>query len=525
MDNQSDQTIGWILLGLVVCCLSTSSLNAQKYDYQWGFGYGSNPELGFGMTVFDWNDGVFSISNGGSFIIDENPSEEFRLGTGGACIADRDGKLALMSNNCHIVGADTDTIQNGSHISPSPGWEDWCLQGGFQGRAHNVAFLPNRLNDSITYLAHRMRWGYWEGNYTVITADTLYLSTIEQQVDGGYVVTDKNRKILELPAINGRVIGIPTEDEHGWWVFSEVNGTNEFYFQRINPDGTVSEPVISVTGPISTWENNADNALNISNDGRTIALSSEEYGTLLYTFDRSTGEITYVTNLPPPDDSGNSWADGYCWSPSNRFLYVAEGWDIVQYDMQSSNLQRDSVHILNTLGMLDSTNFVVSLGSGYLGPDCRIYFSSGSASNAFHVIHYPDRKGLACTVQANIPLPNRMAWNFPMITKFRMGSSAEEVCDESIEWFGAIPSSVEEAEQVSESLQVLPNPSDGQIIIGLQGTSEFELVQFYDVVGHLVYTVEDWYGGYIDISSLRSGVYVVKALRDEQWHSSKLVLK
>ena len=498
-------------------------LHAQEYDYQWGFGYGSNPEAGYGMTLFDWNDGIFSISNNGSFLIDERPSEEFSLGTGGACIADRDGNLALMTNNCHIIGADTDTIPNGSHISPSPGWEDWCLQGGFQGRAHNVAFLPNRLNDSITYLAHRMRWGFWEGNNTVITADTLYLSTIEQQVDGSYVVADKNRKILELPAINGRVIGIPTEDEQGWWVFSEVNGTNEFYFQRINPDGTVSEPVISVTGPISTWDNNADNAVNISNDGRTIALSSEEFGTLLYTFDRATGQIDYLTNLYSFDDK---WTDGYCWSPSNRFLYIAEGRAIVQFDMMATTADRDSVHIIDIEGMVDSTNFPVSLGSGYLGPDCRVYFSAGTASTAFHVIHYPDRKGLACTVQANIPLPTRMAWNFPMITKFRMGSSAEEVCDDGIEWFGAIPSSVEEAQLVSESLQVLPNPSDGQVMIGLQGSSHFDQIQLYDVVGHLVYTIEGWYGnGFIDLSNIESGIYVVKALRDEQWFSSKLILK
>ena len=277
MDNKNHQTIR-LLVFIILSSWIVQESNAQKYDYQWGFGYGRPNEIAeeLGMTLFDWNDGIFSITNEGGFLLDQSIDQQFRIGTGGACIADRDGKLALMTNNCDIVGSDTDTIPNGSHISPSPGWEDWCLQGGFQGMAHNAAFLPNRLNDSIIYLAHRMRWGFWEGNYTVITADTLYLSTIEQQQDGTYIVTDKNRKILELPAINGRVIGIPTEDEQGWWVFSEVNGTNEFYFQRINPDGTVSDPVISQTGPVSTWENNGDNAVNISNDGRTIALSSEE---------------------------------------------------------------------------------------------------------------------------------------------------------------------------------------------------------------------------------------------------------
>jgi hypothetical protein len=69
-----------------------------------------------------------------------------------------------------------------------------------------------------------------------------------------------------------------------------------------------------------------------------------------------------------------------------------------------------------------------------------------------------------------------MAWNFPMITKLRMGSSKEEVCYDSIEWFGTIPSSVEEVEIVSQSLQVLPNPSSGDIMLGLQGSSQFERI-------------------------------------------------
>jgi len=516
---------------MLICIIALSSTtHAQKYDYQWAFGYGGTTGSldGFGVNLFDWNNGEFSIIDNGGFILDKSATERYRVGTAGACIADRNGRLALMTNNCHIIGSDTDSIPGGSHISPSGDWLDWCGNAGFQGMAHNTTFLSNRVNDSITYLVHRMREHYWlpSGLNIELTADTLYLSTIIQQADGSYSVIKKNEKLLELSSVNGRVIGIPTEDELGWWVFTQKHETNAFYFQRINADGSFSDPVISKTGPANRWDNNGDNALNISNDGRTIALSSEEFGTLLYRFDRSTGEIVYETNLPPTDDSGNSWSDGFCWSPSNRFLYVAEGWKLIQYDLESSAEDLDSIHLVNTQGMLDSSNWVVSLGSGYLGPDCRIYFSSGSTSQAFHVIHYPDRKGTACTVQANIPLPNNMAWNFPMITKFRMGSTEADVCDSSIEWFGAIPSSVEEAIEVSQSLQAFPNPSSGDLMLGLNGNSQFDQIRIFDAVGHLVYSLDDWYGqGYLDLSALSSGIYVVKAQRDGQWHKSMVVLQ
>jgi len=477
------------------------------------------------MTLFDWNDGVFSIKDNGGFILDQSSTDRYSQGTGGACIADRDGQLALMTNNCHIIGSDTDTLQNGSHISPSPGWEDWCLNGGFQGRAHNTTFLPNRINDSITYLVHRMRWGYYEGNETVITADTLYMSTITQTPDGSYVVTEKNRKILEHSSVNGRVIGIPTEDEKGWWVFTQEHDSNAFYFQRIDSDGTVSDPVVSNTGPLNRWDINGDNALNISSDGRTIAFSSEEFGTLLYRFDRSSGEITYEYHLPPTDDTGNSWSDGFCWSPSNRFLYVAEGWKIIQYDLESQSSILDSTHLVNVQGMIDSTNFPVGLGNGFLGPDCRIYFSPGTTSQAFHVIHYPDRKGHACIVQANIPLPNNVAWNFPTITKYRMGSSEEEVCDSRIEWFGSIPSSVEEAIEISQSLQAYPNPSSGDIMIGLNGQSYFDQVRVYNSMGSLVYSIYDWQGqGFLDLSDLVAGLYKVMVQRDDHWYETMIVM-
>ena len=480
------------------------------------------------MNLFDWNDGVFSIEDKGGFKLHISSNESFRIGTAGACIANRDGKLSLMTNNCHIVGSDTDTIPNGSNVSPSGDFAAWCSEAGMQAGAHNTAFLPNRHNDSITYLVHRMRDSYWPAGAMsyVITADTLYLSTIIQQEDGSYEVSEKNRKILEHSAVNGRVIGIPTEDEQGWWVFTQEAETNTFLFQRINSDGTVSEPVISATGPINTWANNGDNAVNISNDGGTLALSSEEFGTLLYDFDRQTGKITYDFHLPPEDDTGNSWSDGYVWSPTNRFLYVADGWTIIQYDLESNAENFDSIHLVNTQGMSDSTGWVVSLGSGYLGPDCRIYFSSGATAQSFHVIHYPDRKGHACTVQSNIPLPNNMAWNFPMITKFRMGSSEEEVCDSSIDWFGVIPSSVEEANLMSQTLQVYPNPSSGQIMVGLQGLSSFDQLAVYDIIGRQVLSLKDWDGqGYIDLIHLESGVYIVEAVRDNVIYTESIVLE
>jgi len=392
--------------------------------------------------------------------------------------------------------------------------------------AHNTTFLPNRLNDSITYLVHRMRYGFWlpDGINMAITADTLYMTTIKEQTDGSYHVTKKEEKILELPSVNGRVMAIPTDDEKGWWVFTQEHDTNAFHFQRIDGDGTVSDPVISETGPVNRWDNNGDNALNLSNDGRTLAFSSEEFGTLLYRFDRSTGEIEYEYNIPPTDNTGNSWSDGFCWSPNNRFLYVAEGWKIIQYDLHSNTENFDSIHIVNTQGMLDQTNFFVGLGNGFLGPDCRIYFSPVTTSQAFHVIHFPDRKGKACTVQANIPMPNNAAWNFPTITKFRMGSSEAEVCDSSIEWFGAIPSSVEEAVDMSTSLQAYPNPTSGDIMVGLNGRSEFDRIRVFDWMGRLVYSRDDWHGqGYIDLSFLTSGIYVIKAQRDRHWHETKII--
>ena len=117
---------------VLVCILALShTTQAQKYDYQWAFGYGTGELEGFGLTLFDWNNGEFSIIDNGGFILDKSATERYRVGTAGACIADRDGKLALMTNNCHIIGSDTDSIPGGSHISPSGDWIDWCLSGGY----------------------------------------------------------------------------------------------------------------------------------------------------------------------------------------------------------------------------------------------------------------------------------------------------------------------------------------------------------------------------------------------------------
>ncbi len=120
MDYQDYKGIRLMSSLVLVCILALGhTTQAQKYDYQWAFGYGTGELEGFGLTLFDWNKNILSISDGGGLFLHQSADHRYLVGTAGACIADRDGKLALMTNNCHIIGSDTDSIPGGSHISPS----------------------------------------------------------------------------------------------------------------------------------------------------------------------------------------------------------------------------------------------------------------------------------------------------------------------------------------------------------------------------------------------------------------------
>jgi hypothetical protein len=109
----------------------------------------------------------------------------------------------------------------------------------------------------------------------------------------------------------------------------------------------------------------------------------------LYDFDRCTGSLSAPVTVAVPDTVVSTpWA---CFSPNSRYLYFSN-WakTVYQYDTQADKVS-GSVQLV---GEYDGFESVWGLpATPYpmgIGPDKRIYLTSGNGVNYLHTIEKPD---------------------------------------------------------------------------------------------------------------------------------------
>ncbi len=104
----------------------------------------------------------------------------------------------------------------------------------------------------------------------------------------------------------------------------------------------------------------------------------------LFQFDRCTGEFSNPVLLDIPDSALNGYFF-YCgvqFSPNSRFLYAINTSNIVQFDLDSANIQ-NSLTIVSKWNYSD-TAFAYFGAKSELAPDGKIY-NGGVVCN----LHYP----------------------------------------------------------------------------------------------------------------------------------------
>jgi hypothetical protein len=205
---------------------------------------------------------------------------------------------------------------------------------------------------------------------------------------------------------------------------------------------------------------------------------------LLYDFDRETGELSNLRQMEADTISDNRLGYSIAFSPSSRFLYVGSLNRLYQFDVEAADIQDSRVLLDEYDGYLYLNTFESNFGFMRLAPDCKIYMSSRSSTPMYHVINYPDRKGLACEfVQRGLPLPAYNIAAIPNFPNYRL-DTGYPVCDSTIQ---LVVSSVPVLPPLREVL-VYPNPASGQVTVELPEplSSKGEWV-LYNGVGQQVF--------------------------------------
>ncbi len=171
------------------------------------------------------------------------------------------------------------------------------------------------------------------------------------------------------------------------------------------------------------------------------------------------------------------------------------------------------------------------------GPDVRVYLidSKGESDNAIRnssVVDYPATDiiefGLITTFNGassftvNIPgsvnilefdkvyfncFANDVLWDFGSYTPFTSGT-----CTLSLE------------DNTLNKISIYPNPTSNLIRI-VSPTNEIVQIRIFNTLGNLIYQKEKRLNQDIDVSGLKSGIYILSATSDRKNISKKLIIK
>jgi len=486
------------IISLLLLCYVVSISSQSKQDYYWGFGSDQDPLPGLQATEFDFNITPFEPR------VRQGSDQALRFDQNNASICDKEGNLLFYTNGCAVANRFHDMMPNGDSINAGVFFEYFwggnCITG-YPG-TQDITILPDPGNADGYYIIHKPL------EFDTVTFD-LFLqfikySYIDMSLDGGRGdVIAKNRTFYEGDVVWSYLTSMRHANGEDWWIINPIFPDGYVIF-LLDADGIHLDHVVNGPEWNSDGFTSASGDARFSPDGKKYAFFNKYDGLHLYDFDRETGELSGLEQLPFSIPEGARFAT--CeWSPSSQFLYLIERDTVWQLDTTIEPVEDGLVFIGEYDGGMDPTfsNFKESA----LGPDCRIYIRPGSSTLSFHVIQYPDEKGIACGFeQRAIRLPYiSSVGSFPNFPRFRVDE--EDKCDPSI------VSAFGEVVYYRRDLITYPNPVSDILTIELPEGVGDGMIYVLDMQGQMVHSQEvSVLTGSMQLSmvSLPGGMYAVE---------------
>ncbi len=244
--------------------------------------------------------------------------------------------------------------------------------------------------------------------------------------DGFGEVIEVNQIFLKDTLCYGKLTATKHANGRDWWLLIPKWNSAVYFTFLLTPNGLVSYGTQKIgSAPLT----NAGQSV-FSPDGtkyvRYNVPGSQVGGYLdIFDFDRCTGLLSNPRNLHLTTQVG---MPGAAISPNSRYLYVANGLWLHQYDLEATNLAASKV-LIGTYDGYQSPSptpfFMLQLA-----PNGKIYMNSASSVDVLHVIHSPDLPGSACRLeQHGVQLPTRNDWSMPNFPNYRLGPLDGSPCD------------------------------------------------------------------------------------------------
>ncbi len=193
---------------------------------------------------------------------------------------------------------------------------------------------------------------------------------------------------------------------------------------------------------------------------------------------------------------------GLAISPNERYLYSSTPTAIHQFDLEAENIA-DSRLLIDTLENTPPGDFALRFNNTAIGSDNKIYIGGTLAFNHLHVIHEPNKQGLACNLEQYAirlnQLPEASSLGMPNIPNFpddfQVGT-----CDSMFVF------TTRQQEEIA--IEVFPNPVGDMLHIEVDFLKDKASITILDVLG-VVQKESILDGGktQLDVSDLSPGIY------------------
>ncbi|MBK9254655.1 MAG: hypothetical protein IPM42_04145 [Saprospiraceae bacterium] len=380
------------ILILIFVCIISSTLTAQKEDYNWIIGYDFNSDLKdtiFGRTSFDFNSDPVRIYYDSIWLIN--------MAGGNATISTSDGQLIAGTNGQVLMDKDgsyiADTINYSTDIPVH--CNDWeannlgnsqvAIPGGLLGM-QRITILP--VND-VNYVIYNVY-----DRCTYITYKIAYTS-FKKSNDGRHVIIEKDKDVVNDSLSGSGVYAVRHGNGRDWWMVTVSSGFEWLFVFLVDEEGVHFQHKIK-TGYVKKAIGTIGQ-ITFSPDGSHIVFytgnklfSGTGGGFCVADFDRCNGTITGLRCRVLPQDGIEN---GVEFSHDNKYLYVANGDRIRQYDLGADSLRAGERLVAiydgffyNAFG--DSVpdppiKYFVNFSSMKLAPDGKIYIFPASASQRY----------------------------------------------------------------------------------------------------------------------------------------------
>jgi hypothetical protein len=453
------------------------------------------------------------------------------LYSGISSASDKRGQFQFITDGYMAFDRHGDTLLNGSAIGNA--CYSWAYDNKSFG-AQTTIVLPKNIHEYYIIVS-AMSDTACKRVLVQTTNDTFHydevrFTTVDMAAnDGKGKISARNKLVFYKRMYPWTSISSTSAVRHAngrdWW-FIKPSGQDRKYKYKflVTPDSVsyYSEQYFDHNILVNPIAFESAGQSTFSQDGTLYAECSFGTKITIYNFDRCSGEFSLKRIIEPSQYRSHKhykvpdWV-GVCFSPNNRFLYLADSYHIYQFDLEEPN---DQLAFLDISPEDTSANFP-QYSNLALTPGGQIWIGHWSGSSkVIHAIMQPNNYGLACNFKWQYAKLLSNTNEPPNLPNYSLGRLVGSPCDSLYKEPQHIPP--------PQAWALYPNPTQGDLYIDVPDTTLGVVhIQVHNTLGQQVYYDVHKPNAYrqlqLNVSYLAAGVYYLRVQHNKQEFVSKFV--